>query len=181
MKQIKFTIIAFGLLCSSYTNAMQPTDSAKTSKPSSLNTTTVLNTDYGVVRIPGIWMKFNYEKESKQHFLKSEDGVIIGVALTPMKLYPFYSSSKKKSEIVTDFFKWEYDYRVSAGFKCSKIKDNTTENYIVWKFTEKGIDNVFLYGAKSNLLSNFLVYTDKWDEQKKIDFLEKFYSLNNSK
>lgn len=181
MKQIKFTIIVFGLLFSSFTNAMQPTDSTKTTEPNSLNTTTVLNTDYGVVRIPGIWMKFRYEKDSRQHFLKSEDGIIIGVALTPMKLYPFYSSSKNKSEIITDFFKWEYDYRVGAGYKCSKIKENETENYIIWKFTEKGIDNVFLYGTKSDLLSNFLVYTDKWDEQKKIDFLEKFYSLNNSK
>lgn len=181
MKQIKFTIIVLGLLFSSLTSAMQLTDSTKTTGPTSLNTTTVLNTDYGVVRIPGLWMKFSYEKESKQHFLKNDEGIIIGVALTPMKLYPFYSSSKNKSEIIADFFKWEYDFRVSAGFKCSKIKDNKTENYIIWKFTEKEIDNVFLYGTKSDLLSNFLVYTDKWDEQKKIDFLEKFYSLNNSK
>jgi hypothetical protein len=168
-----------GLLFSSLTSAMQLADSTKTTGSNSSNTTTVLNTDYGVIRIPGMWIKFSYEKESRQHFLKNNDGVIIGVALTPMKLYPFYTSSKSKSEIISDFFKWEYDYRVGAGFKCSKIKENTTDNYIVWKFTEKMIDNVFLYGTKSDLLTNFLVYTDKWGEQKKIDFLEKFYSLNN--
>ena len=178
MKQTTFTIIALGLLFSSMTNAIQLADSTKTTGPNSSNTTTVLNTDYGVVRIPGLWIKFSYEKESKQHFLKNDEGVIIGVALTPMKLYPFYPSSKNKFEMVSEFFKWEYDYRVSAGFKSSKIKENATDNYIIWKFTEKIIDNVFLYGVKSDLMTNYLVYTDKWDEQKKIDYLEKINSLN---
>ena len=175
------TIIVLGLLFSSLTNAKQIADSTKTTGPNNSNTTTVLNTNYGVVRIPGLWMKFSYEKVSGQHFLKNDEGVILGVALNTMKSYSFYSPTKSKNEIISEFFKWEYDYRVGAGFKCSKIKENTTDNYIVWKFTEKMIDNVFLYGTKSDLLTNFLVYTDKWDEQKKIDFLEKFYSLNNSK
>jgi hypothetical protein len=178
MKQIKWTFIVLGLLLSNLTSAMQLTDSLKNSEPNSSNTTTVLTTDYGVLRIPGLWMKFNYQKDSRQHFLKNDEGVIIGIALNPMKLYPFYSSSRKKSKIVSDFYKWEYDYRVGAGFKCFQIKENKSENYIIWKFTEKMMDNVFLYGAKSDLLLNFLVYTDKWNEQVKVDFLEKVYSLN---
>ncbi len=178
MKNYTLTIIVLGLLFSSLTSAQQLTDSTKTTGPNSSNTTTVLNTDYGVVRIPGLWVKFSYEKESRQHFLKNDEGVILGVALTPMKLYPFYSSSKNNSEIVSEFFKWEFDYRVSAGFNSSKLKENTTDNYIIWKFTEKKVDNVFLYGIKSDLLTNYLVYTDKWDEQKKIDFLEETNSLN---
>ena len=178
MKHIKLTIIVLGVLFSSLTSAIQLADSTKTNGPNSSNTTTVLNTDYGIVRIPGLWVKFRYEKESRQHFLKNDEGVIIGVALTPMKLYPFYSPSKSRSDIVSAFFKWEFDYRVGAGFKSSKIKENTTEKYIIWKFTEKLIDNVSLYGIKSDLLTNYLVYTDKWDEHKKIDFLEKTNSLN---
>jgi len=178
MKHIKLTTILVVLLFSNLASAIQLSDSTKTTDPNSSNTTTVLNTDYGIIRIPGQWVKFSYEKESRQHFLKNDEGVIIGVALTPMKLYPFYSPSKTKYEIISEFFKWEFDYRVGGGFKSSKIKENTTDNYIVWKFTEKMIDNVFLYGIKSDMLTNYLVYTDKWDEQKKIDFLEKINSLN---
>jgi hypothetical protein len=180
MKQIRLTIILLGLFFSSLTSAMQIADSTKTSELNSSNTTTSLQTDYGIVRIPGLWMKFSYEKESRQHFLKDREGVIIGVAMTPMKLYSFYAPSKNRSQIISDFFNWEYEYRVGAGFKCAKIKENKTDNYIIWKFTEKMIDNVFLYGTKSDFLINFLVYTDKWDEKKKIDFLEQFHSLNNS-
>lgn len=178
MKHIILTTIALCLSFFSLISAQQLPDSTKTISPNNSNTTTVLSTDYGVVRIPGMWVKFSYEKESRQHFLKNDEGVIIGVALTPMKLYPFYSPSMSKSEIVSEFFKWEYEYRVGAGFKSSKIKENTTENYIVWKFTEKKMDNIFLYGIKSDLLLNYLVSTDKWDEQKMIDFLEKTNSLN---
>jgi len=178
MRQIKTVIIVLGLLFSSLTNAMQIADSTQTTGPNSSNTTTLVKTDCGILMIPGLWQEFSYEKVSRQHFLKNNDGVIIGVALTPMKLYPFYSSSISKSKIVAEFFKWEYDYRISAGFKCSKIKENTVDNYIVWKFTEKMIDNVFLYGIKADLLTNYLVYTDKWDEQKKIDFLEETNALN---
>lgn len=176
---MKLKIILLSLLFASLANAANQTDSTKFAGPNSNNTTSVLKTDYGVIRIPGIWSKISYAKDSRQHFMSSPEGVTIGIALTPMKLYPFYSSSKSSTEVISDFFKWEYDYREGAGFKCAKIKENTVANYIIWKFTENKFDNVFLYGIKSDLLCNFLVYTDKWDEQKKIDFLEKLYSLNN--
>ncbi len=171
-------IIVLGLLFPSLMSAQQLVDSTKTTGPNSLNTTTILNTDYGEVRIPGLWKEVSYEENSKQRFLKNDEGVIMGVALNPMKLYSFYSPYMNKFEVVSEFFKWEFDYRVGAGFKSSKIKENTTDNYIIWKFTENGIDNVFLYGAKSKLLTNYLIYTDQWSEQKKIDFLENTNSLN---
>ena len=179
MRHIKLITILVGLLFSNFMFAKQLADNPKTSTPDSSNTTTVLSTEYGIIRIPGLWVKFSYEKESKQHFLKNDEGVIIAIALNPMKNYSFYAPSKSNSIIVSDFFKWEYDYRVSVGFKASKIKVNDTENYILWKFTEKMIDNVFLYGIKSELLTNYMVYTNKWDEQKKVDFLEKTYMLNS--
>jgi len=180
MRHIKLISIVLGLLFSSFVSAQQPSDSTKTLGPNSSNTTTVLDTDYGIIRIPGLWEKFSYEKDSRQHFLKNDEGVIIAIALTPMKLYPFYSASKNKSEIVSSFFKWEFDHRISIGFKSSKIKENDTENYILWKFSENNIDNVFLYGVKSNLLINYMVYTNIWSEQKKIEFLEELYELNKN-
>lgn len=178
MEKFQTAVILIGLFISSVSFANNKADNPATSSPDSSNTTTVSKIDTSVIRIPGLWVEFLYDKNSGQHFYKNDEGVIIAIAINPMKTYSFYTSSKSQSEIVVDFFKWEYDYRVSAGFKCNKISQNDTDHFILWKFTENGIDNVFLYGIRSELLTNYLVYTDKWNEQKKITFLEKLNTLN---
>lgn len=143
------------------------------------NTDTAITTDYGIIKVPGKWEVFNYATDSKQYYLKNSENIIIAITINPKKNYSFYSSSKTDLETVSDYYKWEYDYRVENGFKTSKLKKDKKKNYIIWKFTEKGIDNVFLYGVKSEYLVNYLVYTDQWKEGKKIDFLEQLYELNN--
>lgn len=178
MKHTILIITTLGILFSSLTKAQQITDSIHTVGTNNSNTTTIVSTEYGGIMIPGLWVEFSYEKLSRQHFLKNDEGVIVGIALNPMNHYSFYSPSKKNSENIARFFKWEYDYRVREGFKALKIKENRKDNYIVWKFTENSIDNILLFGVKNKMFTNFLVYTDKWNEQKKIDFLEKTNLLN---
>jgi len=143
------------------------------------NTDTEITTDYGKIKIPGKWEVFNYVTDSKQYYLKNSENIIIAITINPKKNYSFYSSSKTDLETVSDYYKWEYDYRVENGFKTSKLKKDKKKNFIIWKFTEKGIDNVFLYGVKSEYLVNYLVYTDQWKEGKKVTFLEQLYELNN--
>lgn len=142
------------------------------------NTDTAITTDYGIIKVPGKWEVFNYAPDSKQYYLKNSDEIIIAITINPKKTYSFYSSSKTDSETIAAYYKWEYDYRVKNGFNTSKLKEDKKENYIIWKFTEEKLDNVFLYGVKSDYLVNYLVYTDKWAEGKKIEFLEQLYELN---
>ena len=143
------------------------------------NTGTEISTEYGIVTEPGNWELFNYAEDSKQYYLKNSENIIIAITINPKKNYSFYSPTQTDLETVSDYYKWEYDYRVDNGFKTSKLKKDKQKNYIIWKFTEEGIDNVFLYGVKSEFLVNYLVYTDQWEEGKKIEFLEQLYELNN--
>jgi hypothetical protein len=178
MKHLLISCLLLGLVISGCSSTKPTTDSSEDSDSKYKNITTALKTANGLIIIPGMWNEFTYEADSKQHFLKNADGIIIAVAVNKKKTYSFYKSSKSNFESVNDFFKWEYDYRVGEGFESNKILENEVENYIIWKFAEKTLDNVFLYGVKSDLFVNYLVYTDKWDEQKKIDFLIKLYNRN---
>ena len=143
------------------------------------NTDTAITTDYGIIKVPGKWEVFNYTKDSNQYYLKNSENITIAVAINPKKNYSFYSPKDKDNQTTTAYFKWEYDYRVKHGFKTSKIKQDKKKNFIIWKFNENNIDNVFLYGVKSDYLLNFLVYTDQWEEKEKIAFLENLYELNS--
>ena len=172
------TKLFYFLFCVACLTSFTPENLSAQTTPDNSNTITTVKTDDGTVKIPGIWQKVTYEASSKQHFMKNEEGVVIAVALTSRKLYPFNSPKKTEKELATDFFKWDFDFRTENKFKTQKLKENTTENYIIWKYTENKIDNIYLYGCKSDLMVNYLVYTDTWTEQKKIEFLEDMYKLN---
>lgn len=130
------------------------------------------------VKIPGNWEQLNKMDDSGQTYLKNKDGVIIAIAQNPKKAYPFFKSNATDFENVTLFYKWDSDYYKENKFKTEKIKENAESEYIIWKYNDKKLDNVFLFGSTKNNFLNLLVYTNNWSEDEKIIFLENLFKLN---
>ncbi len=130
------------------------------------------------VKVPGKWDILNTTADSGQTYLKNSDGVIMAIAQNPKKAYPFFNSKKSAFENVKLFYTWDSDYRKENKFKTDKIKENAKSEYIIWKYNDGKLDNIFLFGSVKDNFLNLLVYTDKWTEAEKITFLENLYQLN---
>jgi hypothetical protein len=150
-----------------------------------LNTTAQTTTDFstvkthtGDVQIPGNWAQLNTENDSGQTYLKNDEGVIIAIAQNPKKSYPFFKSDKSGFENVKLFYTWDSDYMKENKLKTDKIKENPASEYIIWKYNDGKLDNVFLFGSAKDNFLNLLVYSNIWDEAKKVLFLETLYQLN---
>ncbi|MFV0530707.1 MAG: hypothetical protein ACK5MD_04640 [Flavobacteriales bacterium] len=137
-----------------------------------------LKTNSGEVKIPGDWSQLNTMDDSGQTYLKNKDGVIIAIAQNPKKAYSFFKSNKSDFENVEEFYKWDSDYIKENQFETQKIKENSKLEYIIWKYNDGELDNVFLFGSTNENFLNLLVYTDVWSEAEKIKFLENLYELN---
>jgi hypothetical protein len=137
-----------------------------------------VKTNTGEVKIPGKWEQLNKMDDSGQTYLRNKEGVIIAIAQNPKKVYPFYKSNVSDFENVTLFYTWDSDYYKENKFKTDKIKENTELEYIIWKYNDKKLDNVFLFGSSKNNFLNLLVYTPNWKEEEKIIFLENLFKLN---
>lgn len=130
------------------------------------------------LKIPGKWEQLNKMDDSGQTYLKNEEGLIIAVAQNPKKAYPFFKSNKSDFENVKEFYKWDSDYRKENKFPVKKLKEDAKAKYIIWKFEEDNMDNVFLFGSSKENFLNLLVYSNVWKESEKILFLETLYELN---
>ncbi len=139
---------------------------------------TKVKTNSGEVKVPGKWEKMNSINDSGQQFLTNKDDVIIAIAENPKKAYPFFKSNASDFENVKLFYTWDSDYYKENKFKTEKIKENAELEYIIWKYNDNKLDNVFLFGSSKNNFLNLLVYTKKWTEDEKISFLENLYKLN---
>ncbi len=139
---------------------------------------TKVKTNSGEVKVPGKWEKLNSINDSGQQFLTNKDDVIIAIAENPKKAYPFFKSNASDFENVKLFYTWDSDYYKENKFKTEKIKENAELEYIIWKYNDNKLDNVFLFGSSKNNFLNLLVYTKKWTEDEKISFLENLYKLN---
>ena len=137
-----------------------------------------VKTNTGEVKIPGKWEQLNKMDDSGQTYLRNKEGVIIAIAQNPKKAYPFYKSNVSDFENVTLFYTWDSDYYKENKFKTDKIKENTELEYIIWKYNDKKLDNVFLFGSSKNNFLNLLLYTTNWKEEEKIIFLENLFKLN---
>lgn len=142
------------------------------------NEFTTVKTKTTEVRVPGVWNLLNTMDDSGQTYLKNEAGIIIAVAQNPKKAYSFYDSKKSDFKNVIAFYKWDSNYREEINFKTAKIKENSKLEYIIWKFSDGKMDNLFLFGSIGNSFLNLLIYTDIWNENEKIIFLEELYKLN---
>lgn len=137
-----------------------------------------VKTNVGEVKIPGNWKQLNKMDDSGQIYLKNEQEIIIAVAQNPKKSYSFFKSNASDFENVKLFYVWDSDYYKENKFKTEKIKENAESEYIIWKYNDKKLDNMFLFGSTKDNFLNLLVYTNKWSEDEKILFLEKLYALN---
>ena len=138
----------------------------------------LVKTTTGEIKIPGKWKQLNTMDDSGQTYLKNKDEVIIAIAQNPMKSYPFFKNSLSDFENVKEFYKWDSDYRKENNFKTEKIKEDVKFEYIIWKYADEKSDNVFLFASKKNNFLNFLVYTNFWNENDKVKFLENLFNLN---
>lgn len=137
-----------------------------------------VKTNTGEVKIPGNWEELNSMNDSGQTYLKNKDGVIIAIAQNPKKAYPCFKSNVSDFENVKLFYTWDSDYYKENKFLTEKIKENKESEYIIWKYNDKKLDNVFLFGSTKNNFLNLLVYTNNWSEDEKIKFLENLFKLN---
>ena len=139
---------------------------------------TTLKTNTNDVKIPGVWEQLNKMNDSGQTYMKNSEGTVIAIAQNSKKMYSFYKKEETDFENVTLFYKWDSEYYVENKFKTELLKENSDLEYIIWKFNDKKLDNVFLFGSSKNNFLNLLVYTNNWSEDKKIAFLEELYKLN---
>lgn len=139
---------------------------------------TIANTKMGEVKIPGDWKELNTIDDSGQIYFINTDQIIIAIAQNPKKSYPFFKSDKSDFENVNLFYIWDSDYMNQNNYKTTKIKENSKSEYIIWKYNDGKLDNVFLFGSTGKNFLNLLVYTDYWDEDQKVRFLESIYHLN---
>ncbi|MGA9211386.1 hypothetical protein [Kaistella sp.] len=137
----------------------------------------IIKTNSGEIRVPGNWTPLNMVHESGQTYLRNDEGVIIAVAQNLKKSYPFYKANQSDFENLKAFYKWDSDFRKKNNFKTQKLKENSDLEFIIWKYKDK-LDNVFLFGSSEKTFFSFLIYTNRWKESKKIQFLENLYQLN---
>ena len=139
---------------------------------------TTLKTNTSDVKIPGIWEQLNKMNDSGQTYMKNAEGIIIAIAQNPKKAYPTFKKTESDFENVKLFYKWDSDYYAENKFKTKLLKENSNQEYIIWKYNDNKLDNVYLFGSSKDNFLNLLVYTDNWSEDKKITFLEELYKLN---
>ena len=139
---------------------------------------TKVKTTSGEVKIPGTWEQLNTASDSGQTYLQNKEGITIAVAQNPKKAYPFFKSNSSDFENVKLFYTWDSEYYIENKFKTEKIKENAALDYIIWKYNDNKIDNVFLFGSSKTNFLNLLVYTTNWSQDEKIAFLENLYKLN---
>ena len=138
----------------------------------------IVKTKTNEVKIPGEWKQLNTMDDSGQTYLQNEEKIIIAIAQNPKKAYSFYKIKKSDFKNVQEFYKWDSDHRKELKFEIDKIKENPKLEYIIWKYNDGKMDNVFLFGSVKDNLLNLLVYTNEWDEDEKVRFLENLYELN---
>lgn len=179
-KAFSTTLFSILLLLSCSTTKNKP--SVSSSVPSKVNapksTSTTVETKYGNITIPGVWEQFHFDESSNQHFLKNSKGMTLAVAKNPKNRFSFYKNSRSDFETVQDYYKWESDYRNQNGQETKVMQEDQNANTIIWSYEEKGIDNIFLYGMQSDMLVNYLIYTDLLDDGYKIDLLKTIYNSN---
>ncbi len=141
-------------------------------------TITLVDTDTEEIQVLGEWQKLNTTSDSGQRFLMNSDTVIIAVAQNKKIAYPFYEKGISDFELVEKFHQWDTDWLESNNTETKQLKKDKKKEYIIWKYNDGTSDNVFLFGSSKDNFLNLLVYTEKWTEEEKIQFLEQLYELN---
>lgn len=140
--------------------------------------TSVMIFPYGQIKIPGKWTKTSYNSSSRQYFFTNTDSVTFAVALNPWDKYEFYKQGMTPNQFVKAYYDWDANYwQQQTKGQLKILKENTDKNYITWNLTkEPDVDSYFLFGLKNSTAFNLYVTSDKWNESKKVELLEKIYN-----
>jgi hypothetical protein len=144
------------------------------------NQTSVMILPYGEIKIPGKWAKTRENGVSGQHFFIGEDSVQIAIALQPWDKYEFSHNNPAVTpdNFVRKFYEWDASYlKEQTGGQLRVVKENKQNNYLIWNlFSGTKPQDYFLFGLKGKIAYNLNVTTEKWDEEKKVNFLEGLFS-----
>ncbi|HEY8937246.1 MAG TPA: hypothetical protein VIM65_18600 [Cyclobacteriaceae bacterium] len=144
------------------------------------NRTSIMIFPYGEVKVPGKWTKTRENAVSGQYFFIGQDSTRIAIALQPWNKYEF---SNNRPEITPDnfvrkFYEWDANYlKEQTKGQLRILRENKEKNYLIWNLSGgQSLNDYFLFGLKGKTAYNLNVATDKWDEERKVNFLEQLYS-----
>ncbi len=82
------------------------------------------------------------------------------------------------AEFVKAYYEWDANYwKQQTKGQLKTIKENEEKNYLIWNLLrDPDVDSYFLFGLKNKTSFNLYVSSDKWDERKKVELLEKIYN-----
>jgi len=136
---------------------------------------------YGSVSMPGKWNKDGGNLISGQQFFKNKDSIGVAIAFNPSSNYEFNKNGALTGfKFAKAFYEWDSKYFVDHGLNRILIEQDSINNFIVYRIygntSQRKFDTYFLIGEKNKNASNFsITYTDKWTEQKKVDFLKTLF------
>jgi len=134
---------------------------------------------YGSVSITGKWDKSNYNSVSGQQFFINKDSIEIAIAFNRFDSYEFNADGSKIGfEFVKALYDWDSQFLVNSyGLKRKVLETDSINNFILYQiYGLTNIDTYFLVGEKNGNVSNLsITITDKWTDEKKIEFLKELY------
>ncbi len=134
---------------------------------------------YGEVKIPGKWTKTKENAISGQHSFIGVDSVRIAVALQPWDKYEFSHNNPEVTpdNFVKKFYEWDANYlKEQTGGQLRIVKEDKQKGYLIWNLSNGQIpQDYFLFGLKGKIAHNLSIISDKWDEDRKVKFLEQLY------
>jgi len=116
-----------------------------------------------------------------QQFFKNRDSIGVAIAFNPSSNYEFnLKGTLTEFKFVKAFYEWDSKYFVDHGLNRIIIEQDSINNFIVYRIygitNQRKFDTYFLIGEKNKNARNFsITYTDKWTEQKKVDFLKSLF------
>jgi len=83
-----------------------------------------------------------------------------------------------QANFVRKFYEWDANYlKEQTNGQLKIVKESKDMNFLIWNLTsEIKLSHYFLFGLKGKIAYNLYVKTDKWNEDKKVKFLELMYS-----
>lgn len=181
MRAIRLLLVTAAFLTSLNTTAQRPVStvtSGSYSKKTGLTTYSVL--PFGSVAFPGKWRKAYYYHISRQQNFIQGDSLKTAISINMASRYPFYKQEFSENRMAREMYEWDSQYLVErAGGERVIVKDDTVNHFIVWKLTA-GSDRprgapIYLFGSQRGIIYNLSIVTDRWDEDRKLRFLEDMY------
>lgn len=143
--------------------------------------TTLTMLPYGGISFPGKWAKFDYHRDSRQHYFRNADSTVLGVAKNPKDKYPVYKQGMGDAEFTKAFVAWDTAYWRKQGVMVNVLKNDAQNNYIIWQALDSVnhyVNTIFLYGTKNGYAYNFSGSSKVWDVSKMQQYLEDIYTKN---